>query len=53
MPKRKCDACGKEKDVRGGKTCENGHFICQSCIGGFGLFGSPRKTCPLCGKPLK
>lgn len=28
MPKRRCDACGKEKDVSGGKTCENGHFIC-------------------------
>jgi hypothetical protein len=26
MPKRKCDACGKEKDVRGGKVCSNGHL---------------------------
>jgi len=52
MPKRKCDSCGKEKDVKGGKTCERGHFICAGCTYG-GLFGGTRKTCPLCGKPLK
>jgi len=52
MPKRKCDACGKEKDVRGGKVCSNGHFICAGCIYG-GFFGPTRTTCPLCGKPLK
>lgn len=52
MSKRKCDACGKEKDVRGGKVCSNGHFICTSCIYG-GFFGPTRTTCPLCGKSLK
>ena len=52
MPKRKCDACGKEKDVHGGKVCSNGHFICAGCIYG-GFFGPTRTTCPLCGKPLK
>jgi hypothetical protein len=26
MPKRKCAACGKEKEVRGGKVCSNGHL---------------------------
>ena len=52
MPKRKCDACGKEKDVKNGKTCENGHFICAGCIYG-GIFDSTRTSCPLCGKPLR
>jgi len=46
MPRRTCDACGKEKDVYGGKVCEKGHFICSSCAYG-------RSTCPLCGKPLR
>jgi len=32
MSKRKCDACGKEKDVKGGKTCENGHFYVQAAF---------------------
>jgi len=32
MPRRTCDACGKEKDVSGGKTCERGHFICKDCV---------------------
>lgn len=52
MPKRKCDACGKVKDVHGGKVCSNGHFICAGCIYG-GFFGPTRTTCPLCGKPLE
>jgi len=51
MPRRICDACGKEREVRGGKVCSKGHFICSSCIGG-GLFGG-RTTCPLCGKLLR
>ena len=50
MSRRKCDACGKDKEVRGGKVCSNGHFICSSCIGS-GFLGG-RTTCPLCGKPL-
>ena len=49
---RKCDNCGKDKEVHGGKTCENGHFICSSCVSG-GFFDSSRKTCPLCSKPLR
>ena len=52
MPKRTCDACGKEKDVSGGKTCENGHFVCNSCCN-MGAFSSSRSTCPLCKKSLK
>ena len=31
MPERVCDSCGKKKDVGGGKTCENGHFLCKAC----------------------
>lgn len=55
MPKRICDSCGKEKDVKGGKTCENGHFICKDCVWSEpALLGSKeRKTCPICGKPLR
>ena len=49
---RRCDKCGKDKEVRGGKTCENGHFICSSCVSG-GFFDPIRKTCPLCGTPLR
>jgi len=53
MPKRKCDACGKEKDVKGGKVCENGHFICSSCVNPGGFLVPKRRACPLCGKPLR
>jgi len=31
MLRRRCDACGKEKDTWGGKTCEKGHFVCSAC----------------------
>lgn len=48
MPKRICSACGKEKDVRGGKECENGHFICKQCV-----WSGLSKECPLCGKHLR
>lgn len=52
MAKRICDACGNERSVKGGKTCENGHFICRTCLD-MGLFGGTRKQCPLCEKRLK
>jgi hypothetical protein len=52
MSERICDACGKKKNVAGGKTCEKGHFICQSCVSG-GVFGSPKTQCPVCKKPLR
>lgn len=44
--RRICDKCGKEKDIQGGKTCENGHFICHSCV-------YYHIHCPLCGKRLR
>ena len=54
MPRRICDACGKEKVLVGGKVCVNGHFICKDCVWlGSGLLASERKICPLCGKPLR
>lgn len=55
MSKRICDSCGKKKNVKGGKTCTNGHFICKKCVYETqgAIFGGPRKQCPLCKKPLK
>lgn len=52
MAKRICDACGKNKELEGGKTCEKGHFICRSCRN-IGVFDSGRKTCPICKTKLK
>ena len=52
MPKRECDLCGKEKDVTGGKTCEEEHFVCYDCRD-IGLLDSGRKTCPICETTLK
>lgn len=54
MAKRICDVSGKERDVSGEKVCSNGHFVCKDCVySGGGLFASARKTCPLCGTPLR
>ncbi len=52
--KRTCDACGKEKEINDGKTCERGHFICSSCkwVSGF-ISRDIRKKCPVCDKPLR
>ena len=52
MSTRRCDACGKEKDLRGGKTYSNEHFICKDCVWSGGWF-SPRKACPFMWKTLK
>lgn len=41
MAHRVCDNCAHEKDVSGGKTCSNGHFICHSCA-------KDHVHCPLC-----
>jgi NMD protein affecting ribosome stability and mRNA decay len=54
MSKRVCDVCGKEKDVAGGKTCENGHFICKDCYWKTaGILSGPSNYCPICKKPLR
>ncbi len=42
-----CDICGKTVDPSGGKSCELGHFTCQSCVTG-GPSPQPRKYCMLC-----
>lgn len=55
MSKRICDSCGKEKKLKGGKTCDNGHFICKDCVyeNWNIITGGKRKQCPLCNKPIK
>jgi len=55
VAKRTCDACGKNQYIEGGKTCENGHFICKKCVweGVTLLSGSDKKYCPLCKKRLR
>lgn len=55
MPKRICASCGKEKDVQGGKTCDNNHFICRDCVWSAPALLGPgeRKSCPLCKKLLR
>jgi hypothetical protein len=56
MRQRICDSCGQEKDVKGGRTCENGHFICYDCVNKDVGFLTPfrdLKYFPLCDKPLR
>lgn len=53
MAERVCDACGKKRDVSGGKTCEQGHFICKECVYSGIVFISERSYCPICKKPLR
>ncbi len=49
MATRQCVNCGKEKELKGGKVCENGHFVCYGCNSG--IMG--KKSCPLDGKKLE
>jgi hypothetical protein len=50
---RICDVCGVKKKLEGGKTCENGHFICYTDRN-TGFFGGGGKTvCPICKAPLR
>jgi hypothetical protein len=55
MPERSCDVCGKTKPLDGGKTCDNGHFVCKQCVHkNDNVFGSgPLKRCPIDKTPLK
>ena len=52
MAKRVCDACGQNKELSNGKTCDKGHFICYSCRD-VGIFSSGKTKCPLCKTALK
>jgi hypothetical protein len=49
MATRTCVNCGKDKDLKGGKVCEKGHFVCYACTSG--IMG--KKYCPLDGKELE
>ncbi len=54
MGQRTCDNCGEAKDLKDGKTCENGHFVCKHCVWkSAGFFSGPMKYCPLCEKALR
>ncbi|HOP45111.1 MAG TPA: hypothetical protein PLA11_16430 [Flavobacteriales bacterium] len=56
MSKRICDNDGKERELKGGKTCRNGHFICRYCHTSsdlLGLFVDRRTKCPICGEKLR
>lgn len=56
MAKRRCASCGLERDVYGGKICDNGHFICKACIprAGLGdLISGYKPKCPLDGTALR
>lgn len=44
MSKRICNRCGKNREVRYGKHCEKGHFICGVC--------DFKNNCPICEKKL-
>jgi hypothetical protein len=52
MSKRTCANCGKDKDLKNGKVCEKGHFICAECNRHFS-FCSQLKKCPLDGTKLE
>lgn len=49
MGKRVCSECGEDKDIKGGKICEKGHFLCKACAS---KGWSPRKNCPVCNTKL-
>lgn len=56
MSQRVCDKDGKLRDLKGGKTCEKGHFICKACVWSqAGFFSGPMKYCPICTttRPLR
>jgi hypothetical protein len=46
MAKRLCVVCNKEKDMEGGKICEEGHFVCEADINSW-IPGNRRTVCPL------
>ncbi len=44
MATRVCAICGEEKNVSGGKICENDHFICKKDLADGWL---TKSRCPL------
>ncbi len=55
MPSRICDACGRDRALDGGRTCEKGHFVCKDCVykGTTFLVNAEKKICPICKNPLR
>lgn len=54
MSKRSCASCGKEKELKGGRVCEKGHFVCRECVykGSDFLFTHEKSKCPICKTKL-
>jgi hypothetical protein len=53
MVERVCAVCNRKKNVKGGKVCEKGHFVCREDVY-FGIvFVTERTVCPLDSKPLR
>ena len=46
METRKCDVCGEDMPLKGGATCERGHFVCKQHRSRGFLVGD-RKVCPI------
>ncbi len=46
---RICDACGRKVELRGGKTCERGHFVCKDCVYSGVIVIHEKRACPVCG----
>lgn len=40
MAQRLCSVCAKNRDMKNGKICEKGHFVCYECQKG-------RTRCPM------
>jgi hypothetical protein len=53
VAERTCDVDGKKRSIEGGKTCENGHFICKDHVYSGIIIIDQRKHCPICRKPLR
>jgi hypothetical protein len=50
--KHYCIVCKKDRDMKNGKFCDKGHFICVKHIY-TGLPGGGLKSCPVDGTKLK
>jgi rubrerythrin len=53
MAQRICSVCGKKKEISGGKICEKDHFVCMDDVYSGVIFIDEKKSCPICGKPLR
>jgi len=54
MSKQVCVKCSKEKEIKNGRFCEKGHFVCSSCHSGYGFLGNDHLSkCPVCDRKLR